>query len=179
MIVVVKNNTASVENTIYLKPKEKRGAANVATYGPTITTLGIELTSLTTDKVVMVNSKTLTVTDRFATMTFDAQSETGATAVDLSGPSWPEGYIQYRVVERSNTSDLLPISSTDVILEKGLGYLTRGEQVGFILTESSLILAKEDSGLLLQEDATTSTEAYQETTYASHTDADETFAYYE
>ena len=63
--------------------------------------------------------------------------------------------------------------------EKGLGYLTSGEQVGFILTESSLILAKEDSGLLLQEDATTSTEAYQETTYASHTDADETFAYYE
>jgi len=179
MIVVVKNNTASVENTIYLTPKEKRGAKNVTAYGPTITMLGVELTSLTTDKVVMVNAKSLTVTDRYATFTFDANSTTSATAVDLSGPSWPEGFIQYRVVERSNSSDYLPISSSDVILETGLGYLTRGEATGFILTESSLYLAKEDSGLLLQEDATTTTEAYQETTYASHADAAETFTYYE
>ena len=46
MILVVKNNSTSVENTVYLTPKEKRGAANVAEYGATIQALGMELTSL-------------------------------------------------------------------------------------------------------------------------------------
>lgn len=179
MIVVVKNNTDSVENTIYLTPKEKRGAANEALYGATISALGMELKSLTTDKTVMVNARVLTVTDRFTTFVFDADTTAGASAADLSGPSWPEGYIQYRVVERSSVSDVRAITSTDVILENGLGYLTRGEQVGFILTEAGANLAKEDSGLLLQENATTTTEAYQETTYASHADDTSTFTYYE
>ena len=58
MILVFKNNTDSVLNTFYITPKEKRGAANVAEYGPTIQALGLELTSLTTNKVVMVNAST-------------------------------------------------------------------------------------------------------------------------
>ena len=56
MIVVFKNDSATVTNTVYLTPKEKRGAANVAEYGATIAALGMEITSLTTDKTVMVNA---------------------------------------------------------------------------------------------------------------------------
>jgi len=179
MILVFQNYTSDIENTIYLTPKEKRGAANVALYGPTIQALGLELTSLTTDKVVMVNAKTLTVTDRYTTFVFDSSDTAADTSADLSGAQWPEGFIQYRVVERSSSSDVRAISSTDVILEKGLGYLTRGGQTGILLTEAGAYLAKEDGGLLLTEDATTTTEAYQETTYEAHPDAASTFTYYE
>ena len=179
MILVFQNYTSDIENTIYLTPKEKRGAANVALYGPTIQALGLELTSLTTDKVVMVNAKTLTVTDRYATFVFDSSDTAADTSADLSGAQWPEGFIQYRVVERASSSDVRAISSTDVILEKGLGYLTRGGQTGILLTEAGAYLAKEDGGLLLTEDATTTTEAYQETTYEAHPDAASTFTYYE
>jgi len=179
MILVFQNYSSDIENTIYLTPKEKRGAANVALYGPTIQALGLELTSLTTDKVVMVNAKTLTVTDRYATFVFDSSDTAADTSADLSGAQWPEGFIQYRVVERSSSSDVRAISSTDVILEKGLGYLTRGGQTGILLTEAGAYLAKEDGGLLLTEDATTTTEAYQETTYEAHPDAASTFTYYE
>jgi len=149
MIVVVKNKTSDVENTVYITPKEKRGAANEAEYGATISALGLELKSLTTDKTVMVNAKTLTVTDRFTTFVFDASTTPGDSNADLSGASWPEGFIQYRVVERESVSDVQDISASDVILEKGLGYLT---------TESG---------------------AYQESTYTSHTDETSTFTYYE
>lgn len=179
MIVVFKNNTAEVENTVYITPKEKRGAANVALYGNTIQALGMELTSLTTDKTVMVNAKTLTVTDRFTTFVFDASSTAGDTNADLSGAQWPEGFIQYRVVERSSSSDVRDISSTDVILEKGLGYLTRGGQTGILLTESGNNLAQETGDLILQENATTTTEAYQETIYSDYPDDAQTFTYYE
>jgi hypothetical protein len=179
MILVFQNYSSDIENTIYLTPKEKRGAANVALYGPTIQALGLELTSLTTDKVVMVNAKTLTVTDRYTTFVFDSSDTAADTSADLSGAQWPEGFIQYRVVERSSSSDVRAISSTDVILEKGLGYLTRGGQTGILLTEAGAYLAKEDGGLLLTEDATTTTEAYQETTYEAHPDAASTFTYYE
>ena len=127
----------------------------------------------------MVNARVLTVTDRFTTFVFDANTTTGDTTVDLSGPSWPEGFIQYRIVERSSSSDLQDITASDVILEEGLGYLTRGQQIGILLTESADFLIKEDGGLLLKEDATTTTEAYQETTYESHTDDSSTFTYYE
>ena len=99
MILVVKNNPGSVQNTVYLTPKEKRGAANVAEFGATINGLGMEIKSLTTDKTVMVNARVLTVTDRFTTFVFDAEVPSANTSVDLSGPSWPEGYIQYRIVE--------------------------------------------------------------------------------
>ena len=179
MILVFQNYSSDIENTIYLTPKEKRGAANVALYGPTIQALGLELTSLTTDKVVMVNAKTLTVTDRYTTFVFDSSDTAADTSADLSGAQWPEGFIQYRVVERASSSDVRAISSTDVILEKGLGYLTRGGQTGILLTEAGAYLAKEDGGLLLTEDATTTTEAYQETTYEAHPDAASTFTYYE
>ena len=179
MILVFQNYSSDIENTVYLTPKEKRGAANVALYGPTIQALGLELTSLTTDKVVMVNAKTLTVTDRYATFVFDSSDTAADTSADLNGPQWPEGFIQYRVVERSSASDVRAISASDVILEKGLGYLTRGGQTGILLTEAGAYLAKEDGGLLLTEDATTTTEAYQETTYESHPDAASTFTYYE
>jgi hypothetical protein len=179
MILVFQNYSSDIENTVYLTPKEKRGAANVALYGPTIQALGLELTSLTTDKVVMVNAKTLTVTDRYATFVFDSSDTAADTSADLNGPQWPEGFIQYRVVERSSASDVRAISATDVILEKGLGYLTRGGQTGILLTEAGAYLAKEDGGLLLTEDATTTTEAYQETTYEAHPDAASTFTYYE
>jgi len=179
MIVVFKNNTAEVENTVYITPKEKRGAANVALYGNTIQALGMELTSLTTDKTVMVNAKTLTVTDRFTTFVFDASSTVGDTNADLSGAQWPEGFIQYRVVERSSSSDVRDISSTDVILEKGLGYLTRGALTGILLTESGNNLAQETGDLILEENATTTTEAYQETTYSDYPDDAQTFTYYE
>jgi len=179
MILVFQNYSSDIENTIYLTPKEKRGAANVALYGPTIQALGLELTSLTTDKVVIVNAKTLTVTDRYTTFVFDSSDTAADTSADLSGAQWPEGFIQYRVVERSSSSDVRAISSTDVILEKGLGYLTRGGQTGILLTEAGAYLAKEDGGLLLTEDATTTTEAYQETTYEAHPDAASTFTYYE
>jgi hypothetical protein len=60
----------------------------------------MELKSLTTDKTAMVNARVLTVTDRFTTFVFDAQVPTADTSADLSGPSWPEGYFQYRIVER-------------------------------------------------------------------------------
>lgn len=179
MIVVFKNNPAQVENTVYITPKEKRGAANVALYGNSIQALGMEFTSLTTDKTVMVNAKTLTVTDRFTTFVFDASSTAGDTKVDLSGAQWPEGFIQYRVVERSSSSDVRDISSTDVILEKGLGYLTRGGQTGILLTESGNNLAQENGDLILQENATTTAEAYQETTYSDYPDDAQTFTYYE
>ena len=179
MILVVKNNSTSVENTVYLTPKEKRGAANVAEYGATIQALGMELTSLTTSKTVMVNAKTLTVTDRFATFVFDASETAADTSADLSGAQWPEGFIQYRIVERASSSDVRAITSSDVILEKGLGYLTRGDQTGILLTEAGAYLLKEDGGLLLTENATTTTEAYQETTYASHPDDAQTFTNYE
>lgn len=179
MIVVVKNNGTAIENTVYLTPKEKRGAANEATYGATIAALGMEIKSLTTEKTAMVNARVLTVTDRFTTFVFDANTTTADTTVDLSGPSWPEGFIQYRIVERSSSSDLRDITASDVILEEGLGYLTRGAQIGILLTESGDSLLKEDGGLLLKEDATTTTEAYQETTYESHTDDTSTFTYYE
>jgi hypothetical protein len=179
MILVFQNYSSDIENTIYLTPKEKRGAANVALYGPTIQALGLELTSLTTDKVVMVNAKTLTVTDRYTTFVFDSSDTAADTSADLSGAQWPEGFIQYRVVERASSSDVRAITSTDVILEKGLGYLTRGGQTGILLTEAGAYLAKEDGGLLLTEDATTTTEAYQETTYEAHPDAASTFTYYE
>ena len=179
MILVFQNYSSDIENTIYLTPKEKRGAANVALYGPTIQALGLQLTSLTTDKVVMVNAKTLTVTDRYATFVFGSSDTAADTSADLSGAQWPEGFIQYRVVERSSSSDVRAITSTDVILEKGLGYLTRGGQTGILLTEAGAYLAKEDGGLLLTEDATTTTEAYQETTYEAHPDAASTFTYYE
>jgi hypothetical protein len=179
MILVFQNYSSDIENTVYLTPKEKRGAANVALYGPTIQALGLELTSLTTDKVVMVNAKTLTVTDRYATFVFDSSDTAADTSADLNGPQWPEGFIQYRVVERSSASDVRAISASDVILEKGLGYLTRGGQTGILLTEAGAYLAKEDGGLLLTEDATTTTEAYQETTYEAHPDAASTFTYYE
>jgi hypothetical protein len=179
MILVFQNYSSDIENTIYLTPKEKRGAANVALYGPTIQALGLELTSLTTDKVVIVNAKTLTVTDRYTTFVFDSSDTAADTSADLSGAQWPEGFIQYRVVERASSSDVRAISSTDVILEKGLGYLTRGGQTGILLTEAGAYLAKEDGGLLLTENATTTTEAYQETTYEAHPDAASTFTYYE
>jgi hypothetical protein len=179
MIVVVKNNSESIENTVYLTPKEKRGAANEAEFGATIAALGLELQSLTTDKKVMVNARVLTVTDRFTTFVFDAEATAGDTSANLSGPSWPEGYIQYRVVERASSSDVRDISATDVILEKGLGYLTRGDQTGILFTEAGDQITKEDGGLLLQENATTTADAYQEVQYSSHTDDDETFTYYE
>ena len=179
MIVVFKNNPEQVENTVYITPKEKRGAANVALYGNSIQALGMELTSLTTDKTVMVNAKTLTVTDRFTTFVFDASSTAGDTNADLSGAQWPEGFIQYRVVERSSSSDVRDISSTDVILEKGLGYLTRGGQTGILLTESGNNIAQENGDLILQENATTTAEAYQETTYSDYPDDAQTFTYYE
>lgn len=179
MILVFKNNTESVSNTVYITPKEKRGAANAAEYGPTIEALGIELTSLTTNKVVMVNATSITVTDRFTAASFNADTVAADTSADLSGPSWPEGFIQYRIVERASSSDVRDITSADVILEKGLGYLSRGAQTGILLTESGNFLAQEDGGLLLTEDATTTTEAYQETTYSSQPDAAETFTYYE
>ena len=101
------------------------------------------------------------------------------TSADLSGPQWPEGFIQYRIVERASSSDVRDITAADVILETGLGYLSRGAQTGILLTESGNSLAKEDGGLILTEDATTTTEAYQETTYTSAADAAETFTYYE
>ncbi len=179
MILVFKNNTDSVLNTFYITPKEKRGAANVAEYGPTIQALGMELTSLTTNKVVMVNASTIVVTDRFTSFTFSADTVAADTSADLSGPQWPEGFIQYRIVERASSSDVRDITTADEILEKGLGYLSRGAQTGLLLTESGDFLAKEDGGLLLTEDATTTTEAYQETTYTSQPDAAETFTYYE
>jgi hypothetical protein len=156
MILVVKNNPGSVQNTVYLTPKEKRGAANVAEYGATINGLGMEIKSLTTDKTVMVNARVLTVTDRFTTFVFDAEVPSANTSVDLSGPSWP-----------------------DVILEEGLGYLTRGLQTGIILTESGDNITTEEPGMLLKEDATATTEAYQETLYESHTDDTSTFTFYE
>jgi hypothetical protein len=179
MILVFKNNSDSVSNTVYITPKEKRGAANVAEYGPTIQALGMELTSLTTNKAVMVNASTVTVTDRFTAFSFNADTVAADTSADLSGPSWPEGFIQYRIVERASSSDVRDITAADVILETGLGYLSRGAQTGILLTESGNSLAKEDGGLLLTEDATTTTEAYQETTYTSAADAAETFTYYE
>ena len=179
MIVVFKNNSASVSNTVYITPKEKRGAANVAEYGATIQALGMELTSLTTNKVVMVNASTLTVTDRFTTFSFSADTVAADTSADLSGPQWPEGFIQYRIVERASSSDVRDITSADVILVKGLGYLSKGGQTGILLTESGNFLAQESGGLILTEDATTTTEAYQETTYTSQPDAAETFTYYE
>jgi len=89
MILVFQNYSSDIENTIYLTPKEKRGAANVALYGPTIQALGLELTSLTTDKVVMVNAKTLTVTDRYTTFVFDSSDTAADTSADLSGAQWP------------------------------------------------------------------------------------------
>ena len=179
MIVVFKNNGATVTNTVYLTPKEKRGAANVAEYGATIAALGMEITSLTTDKTVMVNARTLTVTDRFATFVFDATTTAGDTSADLSGAQWPEGFIQYRIVERASSSDVRDITAADVILEKGLGYLTRGGQTGILLTESGNFLAQETGDLILQENATTTTEAYQETTYDEYPDDAQTFTYYE
>ena len=179
MILVFQNYTGEIENTIYITPKEKRGAVNAALYGPTIQALGLELTSLTTNKVVMVNAKTLTVTDRFTTFVFDASSVAADTSADLAGASWPEGFIQYRVVERSSASDVQPISATDVILEKGLGYLTRGALTGILLTESGNNLTQESGDLLLTEDATTTTEAYSETEFDSYTDDTSTFTYYE
>ena len=94
MILVFKNNSDSVSNTVYITPKEKRGAANVAEYGPTIQALGMELTSLTTNKVVMVNAITVTVTDRFTTFSFNADTVAADTSADLSGPQWPAGCIQ-------------------------------------------------------------------------------------
>ena len=179
MILVFKNNSDSVSNTVYITPKEKRGAANVAEYGPTIQALGMELTSLTTNKVVMVNAITVTVTDRFTTFSFNADTVDADTSADLSGPQWPEGFIQYRIVERASSSDVRAITAADVILETGLGYLSRGAQTGILLTESGNSLAKEDGGLILTEDATTTTEAYQETTYTSAAADAETFTYYE
>ena len=179
MILVFKNNSESVANTIFITPKEKRGAANVAEYGPTILALGVEITSLTTNKVAMVNASSITVTDRFTSLSFAADTVAADTSVDLSGPSWPEGFIQYRIVERASSSDVRDITSADVILEKGLGYLSRGAQTGILLTESGNFLTQEGGGLLLTEDATTTTEAYQETTYTSAADAAETFTYYE
>lgn len=179
MILVFKNNPSQVENTVYITPKEKRGAANVAIYGATIQALGMELRSLTTDKTVMVNAKTLTVTDRFTTFVFDASSTAGDTSADLSGAQWPEGFIEYRIVERASSSDVRAITSADVLLETGLGYLTRGGQTGILLTESGNFLAQETGDLILTENATTTTEAYQETTYTSQPDAAETFTYYE
>ena len=179
MIVVVKNSFESIENTIYITPKEKRGAANVAEYGATIQALGLELKSLTTEKTAMVNARVLTVTDRYTTFVFDSSDTAGNTSADLSGPQWPEGFIQYRVVERASSSDVRAITSTDVILEKGLGYLTRGALTGILLTESGNFLAQESGDLILTEDATTTTQAYQETTYESHPDAASTFTYYE
>ena len=179
MILVFKNNSDSVSNTVYITPKEKRGAANDAEYGPTIQALGMELTSLTTNKAVMVNASTVTVTDRFTAFSFNADTVAADTSADLSGPQWPEGFIQYRIVERASSSDVRDITAADVILETGLGYLSRGAQTGILLTESGNSLAKEDGGLLLTEDATTTTEAYQETTYASHPDDAQTFTYYE
>ena len=71
------------------------------------------------------------------------------------------------------------ITAADVILEKGLGYLTRGAQTGILLTESGNFLAQETGDLILKEDATTTTEAYQETTYAEYPDDAQTFTYYE
>ena len=179
MILVFKNNPSQVENTVYITPKEKRGAANVAIYGATIQALGMELRSLTTDKTVMVNAKTLTVTDRFTTFVFDASSTAGDTSADLSGAQWPEGFIEYRIVERASSSDVRAITSADVLLETGLGYLTRGGQTGILLTESGNFLAQETGDLILQENATTTTEAYQETTYAEYPDDAQTFTYYE
>jgi hypothetical protein len=179
MILVFKNNPSQVENTVYITPKEKRGAANVAIYGATIQALGMELRSLTTDKTVMVNAKTLTVTDRFTTFVFDASSTAGDTSADLSGAQWPEGFIEYRIVERASSSDVRAITSADVLLETGLGYLTRGGQTGILLTESGNFLAQETGDLILTENATTTTEAYQETTYADYPDDAETFTYYE
>ena len=114
MILVFKNNPSQVENTVYITPKEKRGAANVAIYGATIQALGMELRSLTTDKTVMVNAKTLTVTDRFTTFVFDASSTAGDTSADLSGAQWPEGFIEYRIVERASSSDVRAITSAEV-----------------------------------------------------------------
>ena len=179
MILVFKNNPSQVENTVYITPKEKRGAANVAIYGATIQALGMELRNLTTDKTVMVNAKTLTVTDRFTTFVFDASSTAGDTSADLSGAQWPEGFIEYRIVERASSSDVRAITSADVLLETGLGYLTRGGQTGILLTESGNFLAQETGDLILTENATTTTEAYQETTYADYPDDAETFTYYE
>jgi len=179
MILVFKNNPEAIENTVYITPKEKRGAANVTLYGPTIQALGMELKSLTTDKTVMVNAKTLTVTDRFTTFVFDASSTAGDTKADLSGAQWPEGFIQYRIVERASSADVRAITAADVILETGLGYLTRGGQTGILLTESGNYLAQENGDLILAENATTTTEAYQETTYAEYPDDAETFTYYE
>ena len=179
MILVFKNNPSQVENTVYITPKEKRGAANVAIYGATIQALGMELRSLTTDKTVMVNAKTLTVTDRFTTFVFDASSTAGDTSADLSGAQWPEGFIEYRIVERASSSDVRAITSADVLLETGLGYLTRGGQTGILLTESGNFLAQETGDLILTENATTTTEAYQETTYSDYPDDAETFTYYE
>lgn len=179
MILVFKNNPAQVENTVYITPKEKRGAANVALYGASIVALGMELRSLTTDKTVMVNAKTLTVTDRFTTFVFDATSTAGDTNADLSGAQWPEGFIRYRIVERASSADVRDISASDVILEEGLGYLTRGGQTGILLTESGNYLAQENGDLILAENATTTTEAYQETTYDEYPDDAQTFTYYE
>ena len=149
MILVFKNNSDSVSNTVYITPKEKRGAANVAEYGPTIQALGMELTSLTTNKAVMVNASTVTVTDRFTTFSFNADTVAADTSADLSGPQWPEGFIQYRIVERASSSDVRDITAADVILETGLGYLSRGAQTGILLTESGNSLAKEDGGLTI------------------------------
>lgn len=179
MILVVKNNPGSIQNTVYLTPKEKRGAANVAEYGATINGMGMEIKSLTTDKTVMVNARVLTVTDRFTTFVFDAEVPSANTSVDLSGPSWPEGYIQYRIVERDDENDVRDITASDVILEEGLGYLTRGLQTGIILTESGDNITTEEPGMLLKEDATATTEAYQETLYESHSDDTSTFTFYE
>ncbi len=121
MILVVKNNPGSVQNTVYLTPKEKRGTANVAEFGATINGMGMEIKSLTTDKTVMVNARVLTVTDRFTTFVFDAEVPSANTSVDLSGPSWPEGYIQYRIVERDDENDVRDITASDVILGGGVG----------------------------------------------------------
>jgi hypothetical protein len=105
----------------------------------------------------MVNAKTLTVTDRYTTFVFDSSDTAGDTSADLSGPQWPEGFIQYRVVERASSSDVRAITSTDVILEKGLGYLTRGALTGILLTESGNFLAQESGDFILTEDASTFT----------------------
>ena len=60
-----------------------------------------------------------------------------------------------------------------------MGYLTRGLQTGIILTESGDNITTEEPGMLLKEDATATTEAYQETLYESHNDDTSTFTFYE
>lgn len=181
MVLIIKNTAStSVANTLYLTASQQTAQPYFQ----------VELVHMTTGAVKRIRTGTgaITITTRFDTWSFTAnpvESYDPVTGdnVNLSGPNWPEGFIQFYVYGVADASDNTE-QDRSTAAETGLGYIVTGAGGDFLLLESSTaedvaILTTEANQLILLEQSTLIADPYGESHYETYQEEFAAPVYYE